>query len=423
MLDGGLRLALVASFVFGACALLSAQGEDDGAKLSTADAKRLVAEAFGGDEKKAAAAREKLVKTRSQDRKAIWDALVAMPFRPPAKKLPKERTIQETIEAPGGELKDAPVFIKLPQKYDGKTPTPVVFRFHGSGDEGMSYVAGSIDRVLEKVILVAPQVPSRDRESWHEPGSRGLVDNVFRHLLRNYNVDTDRVYFSGFSAGGVASYSYAQTWPHRVASFYAMGSIHPCFEEKHEACMDVLRHVPGFFAVGQQDTAERLKSFRTAEAYYMAKSLPGVFHFVSGKGHDYLSELDPKGFEYMFKNKRVRYPKDLHAIFFQYDNLREDEPYVTTCYWLVATKYSYHGTPCHVTAEGNTIEIQAPELEAGTVLLNDEVVDLDQPVVVRLNGREVANAKVERSVQHLLDWFDKGRDRGQVFWNRVEFNR
>ena len=423
MSDCKRRLSLVAAFVMGACALLSAQGEDAGAKLSPADAKRLVADVFSGDEKKASAAQEKLLKTRGQDRKAIWDALVAMPFRPPSKKLPKDRTILETIEAPGGGLKDAPVFFKLPAKYDGKTPTPVVFRFHGSGDEGMSYVAGSIDPALEKVILVAPQIPSRDRQSWHEPGSRGLVDNVFRHLLRNYNVDTDRVYLSGFSAGGGASYSYAQTWPHRVASFYAMGAIYSCFEEKDEACMDVLSHVPGFFAVGQQDTAERLKSFRTAEAYYKAKSLPGVFHFVSGKGHDYLSELDPKGFEYMFKNKRVRYPKEFHAIFFQYDNLREDEPYVTTCYWLVATKYSFGGTPCRVTAEGNTIEIQAPDLEAGTVLLNDEIVDLDQAVVVKLNGSEVANAKVERSVQHLLDGFDRYRDRGQMFWNRIEFKR
>ncbi|GEM_PF-3805717 len=423
MSNGGRRLALVAPIVLGVCALLPAQGEDAGAKLSTTDAKRLVAEVFGGDEKKASAARERLLKTREQDRKAIWDALAAMPFRPPSKKLPKELTIQETIEAPGGELKDAPVFIKLPPKYDGKTPTPVVFRFHGSGDEGLSYVSGSNDPALAKVILVAPQIPSKERQSWQEAGSRALVDNTLRHLLRNYNVDADRVYLSGFSAGGAASYFLAQTWPHRVASFYAMGRIYANFDANHEACMDVLSHVPGFFAVGLQDTAERLKGFRTAEAYYKVKSLPGVFHFVPGKGHDYLSELDPKGFEYMFKNKRVRYPKEFNAMFFLYDNLKGDEPLLTTCYWLVATKYSYNGTPCRVTAVGNTIEIQAPALEAGAVLLNDQIVDLDQPVVVKLNGREVANVKVERSVEHLLYGFDKGRDRGQIFWNRIEFKR
>ncbi len=423
MLDGIRSLTLVLLLVTGSCGMALAQGQEEGAKLSSSDAKRLVADVFGGDEKKAAKARETLLKTREQDRKAIWDALVVMPFRPPSKTPPKDLTIIETIEAPGGEVKDAPVVIKLPEKYNGKTAAPVIFRFHGSEGSGLDMMNGPDEKALAKAIVVAPQIPSRNRQSWQERGARALVDNTYRHLLRNFNVDTDRVYLSGFSAGGAASFFHAQTWPHRFAAFYAMGAVYSNVEESPQPCMDVLRHVPGFFAVGLGDTEDRLKRFREAEAYYKEKGLPGVFHFVAGKDHTYLSELDPKGFEYMLKNKRVRYPKEFNAMFFLYDNLKDDLPYLTTCYWLEAKTYNLNGTPCRVTAQGNTIEVQGAGLQAGAVLVNDEIVDLDQPVVVKLNGREVANAKVERNVAFLLDVFDRNRDRGQVFWNRIEFGQ
>lgn len=394
-------------------------------KLLASEAKRLVPEAFSGDAKKAETARARLARTRPEDRKPVFDTLAAMPWRPPpGNKATKDRRVTETIDVPESTVKKAPVVFEVPSKYDGKTPVPVLFRFHGSGDSAADFSrSDGGNPALSKFLRVTPEVPSEKRTAYGEPGGRALVDRAWKHLLVHYCVDPDRVYFSGYSAGGAASFFLAQSWPHRVAGFYAMSRLHWNFHLKPEPCMDVLAHVPGFFVVGLSDTEERVSGYRSAEAYYQKTNLPGVFHFVKNKGHEYMAEFDKPALEHLGKAPRRRYPKEFRTMFFQYGDAAGDRPFIRRQYWLEGDEYSHNGTPCRVAVQGNTVAIEAPELKAGSLLLNDQILDLDQPVVVTLDGKEVHHGPVERSIPFLLAWFDANPDRGDLYWNRVAFKR
>ncbi len=417
------RIAWIVVFVASAAALAQ-DAAPAATKLLPSDAKRLVGEAVGGDPARAAAARKTLEATRPEDRKFILDALRALPFTPPkGQKLPADRNIRDTLEVAESPLKKANYIITLPKGYDGKKPLPVLFRFHGSGDTAAAFAKNTIE-AKQPFICVTPEIPSEDRQGWNQPGGYQLVDRLFHHVLQDFNADPDHIYLSGHSAGGGASYMFSQLWPHRVAAFYVMARLYWAFHLAPEPCMDTVRNIPGYFVVGLKDTDERVSGFRTVEAYYTKNKLPGVFNFVPNKGHDYMQEFHQKAYDYMSKAARVAAPKEIRGIFFIYGNQLDVEPITSRRWWLEAKHGGYDGgagTPFHAKVDGNVIDIDAPNLRAGSVLLTDGLVDLDQPVTIKLNGKEVHQGAVERSVSFLLDWFIQERDRGQLYWNRVSF--
>ncbi len=64
---------------------------------------------------------------------------------------------------------------------------------------------------------------------------------------------------------------------------------------------------------------------------------------------------------------------------------------------------------------GNTVQATTQGVTAFTLLLSPDVFDLNQPIQVVANGREVFNARVERSVPTLLKWAARDNDRTMLY--------
>jgi hypothetical protein len=238
-------------------------------------------------------------------------------------------------------------------------------------------------------------------------------------MITRYNVDTDRVYFSGFSAGGGAAFYYAQSWPHLAAAVCARSRLWWNHAQKFDECMAILEHVPVYFAVGLDDAKDRVAGFRRAEEYFEKREFDAVFRFVEGRGHKYMHELDKDAFNFLLERERVKYPKEFSGFYFRRSNLPEEEPFLTEQYWLKALEYDTLGTTCRVRVKKNRIAVDAPGLRKARLHLNDALVDLDEPVAVTLNDAEVFNGPVERSMEFLLDWYDRHKDPRRLFWNAV----
>ncbi|MAG58431.1 MAG: hypothetical protein CMJ83_19255 [Planctomycetes bacterium] len=389
-------------------------------KVSKAQAKRWVQNAFFGKEKVAAEDRARLMRCRPEDRKVVFAALESLKIKPSLKRV-KGKRLELEAEAPEAKRKKVPLVIRLPRGYSGKKPVPVLFRFHGSGDTAAAFDRTNESSVFSQFLTVTPEIPSDDRMGWNQPGTFDMIDRIYRRLVREFNVDTDRVYLSGYSAGGGAACFVAEMWPHRFAGFFSMGRLHHAYHPNPKACMNVLRHVPGFFAVGLDDQKDRVDGYREAEAYYKEEGLPGEFRFTKRVGHSYQQNLDKPALKYLAKKSRNAYPRSFDAIFYSYQNRDKETLLRSRQYWLEAKRPAPNGTVCRVTVEGNTIKIDAKELRTGAVLLNDHIVDLDQPVTVLLNGRKVHDGPVERSLEFLFGWFSENRDRRELFWNRIRF--
>nr|BDT37373.1 alpha/beta hydrolase-fold protein [Myxococcus sp. MH1] len=119
--------------------------------------------------------------------------------------------------------------VYLPPGYDAGTNWPIVIFLHGAGERGdggptqlgrvrnmglQSY----IDRNGKDYpfILVSPQTSTSN--FWNDQEALDSLDPFIERMLSTYKVDRKRVYLTGLSMGGAGTFSYASTFPAKLAA-------------------------------------------------------------------------------------------------------------------------------------------------------------------------------------------------------------
>ncbi|HWV99436.1 MAG TPA: prolyl oligopeptidase family serine peptidase [Candidatus Acidoferrum sp.] len=110
----------------------------------------------------------------------------------------------------------------LPKDYDARPRKkwPLILFLHGAGERGTNVwkvaTHGPPKRVAEHpdfpFIVVSPQCPAG--QLWSEDVLLGLLDET----IRKYAVDKTRIYLTGLSMGGYASWDLGLTHPERFAA-------------------------------------------------------------------------------------------------------------------------------------------------------------------------------------------------------------
>lgn len=138
----------------------------------------------------------------------------------------------------GGIMRTFKVYI--PAIYDSQTPRPLVFLFHGLGEnasimENLSKFRSVADTA--NFILVSPNgtvgtvFPAGFGQSWNNFDFDAVddvlfVSNLIDTLVGTYNIDTSRIYSAGYSNGGFMGYDLACRLSHRIAAIASVsGSI------------------------------------------------------------------------------------------------------------------------------------------------------------------------------------------------------
>ena len=90
---------------------------------------------------------------------------------------------------------------------------------------------------------------------------------------------------------------------------------------------------------------------------------------------------------------------------------RQEEVVRTAFYWLEAPiDECRHQAMLVAEYQGNTINILRCDYSRLTVCLNDQMVDLDQPITICYQGKNVFQGKVKRTIAHLQATLDKRGD-------------
>lgn len=140
--------------------------------------------------------------------------------------------------------------IYLPEDYNKTSEAwPLVLFLHGAGERGsdIDFVKrNGPPRLVEEgkqfpFILVSPQCP--ERTSWNNK----LLINFLDEIESKYNVDKNRVYLTGLSMGGHATWSLAVQNPERFAA------IIPVCGRWYSQDVYVLKDVPVWVFHGQKD--------------------------------------------------------------------------------------------------------------------------------------------------------------------------
>jgi pimeloyl-ACP methyl ester carboxylesterase len=259
-------------------------------------------------------------------------------------------------------------------------------------------------------IYIAPRAPGNSWNLWHTAKIDPLFDRLIETMVVIGGVNPDKVYLMGYSAGGDGVYQLAPRMSDRFAAA-AMMAGHP-----NETSPLGLRNIPFALQVGALDAAydrnkiagqwgEKLAGLREED--------PGGYeNFVrvrEGKPH-WMDLEDKEAVPWMAKFERRRFPG---RVVWKQDDVTHSQ-----FYWLALPEGQVKARQLIVAKrDGQTVTIEkAEDVGEVTILLNDEMVDLDQRVkVVGPEGDVLFEGLLDRSRTVIERTLKQRGDRLMVF--------
>jgi len=271
--------------------------------------------------------------------------------------------------------------VSIPNSYRGKGTDllPVILTVIDKDADPKKVFPENYGKLVDTHLIVASREPA-------VANAGALVNGIyFAHL--NYRIDRDRITLDGIGKG-------ARFVEELAASEYAALQFNGVVIRSPSA-IQALEGNLGLFPVGVFEGATD-KEKVAAEAHRAAGD-PGTALDAS-KVPDFIAGLPPR--------KATDQKKTYTAWFKSLGRMPK------WGYWFKVDQAVDGGAeqPVRVSISRdpalNVVDIDATNLAEGTLLLNDEVLDLDQPVHVRVNGIVVAKERVVRNVMNVFDWKD-----------------
>ena len=256
-------------------------------------------------------------------------------------------------------------------------------------------------------IYIAPRAPTDTWNLWHQ----SHIDRLFDRLIENYvatrGVNPNRVYLMGYSAGGDGVYQLAPRMADRWAAASMMAG-HP-----NDAKPDNLRNIGfGLFMGGKDGAYNRnkvagkwkglLADLRKAdpEGYdHLVRIYPEMEHWMKGK--------DAESLQWMAKFTRNPWPRKIIW--------RQAKGITSRFYWLqIPEKHLAKGQRMTAEVDGQAINITAEKTPRLIVRFSDQLLDLDKPVTITVNGEEKFNGTVKRSAREIIKSLHQRADPASV---------
>jgi len=244
----------------------------------------------------------------------------------------------------------------------------------------------------EEGIYIAPRAPTNTWNLWHEPHIDILFDRLIANLVLSGQVDPNRIYLLGYSAGGDGAYQLAPRMADRFAAA-AMMAGHP-----NDAEPLGLRNLPFAIYMGGKDAAydrnkvarqwgDKLAELRKADP----EGYPHRVQIYDDLGH-WMNGKDAEALPWMSQHTRNPWPK---SIVWHQSSVTHNR-----FYWLaLPNDIPTQGQTIRASVDGQIIHIQTNDVNQLTLRLSDTLVDLDQPIGVTINGKRHFAGIVPRTRQ------------------------
>ena len=312
---------------------------------------------------------------------------------------------------------------------------PVYISLHGGGrttkeknDRQWNNQKGLYD--IPFGIYVAPRAPWDDWDMWFkQPMDRLIEELVKTFYFSDHDIDVDRIYLLGYSAGADGVWRLATRMPDIFAAASAMAG-HP-----GDVSLVNLFNLPFMIWVGENDSAynrnkecaSRIHELARLRAQNHGNGYVFSGHVLKGKGH-WMDNEDAAAISWMSRFERDPHPE--HVVW------RQGEIPRNHMYQLeVDIEEAQRGKEAVVDFDygRNSITIRKSDYDALYININDEMFDMDKNIrVFDPSGKLIFDGIVQRKKSRLLHSFhvyggifagypgridihDKGRSAGDAF--------
>ena len=313
------------------------------------------------------------------------------------------------------------VKMKFELKFYGKKPKEgwsLYFSLHGGGqtepavNEKQWVRHQNLYEVSEGIVFV-PRSPTNTWNMWHQDHIDPLFNRIIQNMIMLYEVDPNKVYLMGYSAGGDGVYQLAPRMADRFAAA-AMMAGHP-----NETSPLGLRNLPFTLHMGENDTPYnrnkvakewrgKLKDLRNNDP----EGYPHLVTIHQGKGH-WMELLDTVAISWMDNYKRNPYPKKVVW--------KQDDVTHNRFYWLRDEKPTERSFIV-ASIEDQLIKIENTTVSDFKIMLNDYLIDMDKSVIVTYNGMEIFNEIVPRVSSTISETIKEYGDPTSVYYGEISIS-
>lgn len=259
-------------------------------------------------------------------------------------------------------------------------------------------------------VYIAPRAPSDEWDLWHRKPVSRLFDRLIENLIVLENVDPNRVYVMGYSAGGDGTYQLAPRMADRWAAA-AMMAGHP-----NEVTPHGLRNVAFILQMGGRDAAydrNKIAAQWKEELAKLRKDDPqGYDHLVKiypNKGH-WMDREDAMALPWMAKFVRNPIP---NRVVWKQDDVTRNRFYWLTVPQGQAVPHSIVEASYH--SGRREILITSDKATGLTIYLNDNMGALEEPWTITLNGKKQSATVPRRTIATLAKSLRERGDRELMF--------
>lgn len=265
----------------------------------------------------------------------------------------------------------------------------------------------------EEGVYVAPRAPTDTWNLWHQDHIDWFFERLIQNMIVFHHVNPNRVYLMGYSAGGDGVFQLAP----RMADYFgaaAMMAGHP-----NETSPLGLRNLPFALFMGGKDAAYKRNQvaaeWKVQLRELQSKDPQGYTHWVEifpDHAH-WMQKDDAVGVPWMHQYNRRQHPE---RIVWKQDDVWHDR-----FYWLkIPESVKKDRAETIASVNQQTFHIDKAETAKLSILLNDSLVDLDQPVRVVQGEKVLFEGKVRRTIQNLISSLLERGDPTYMFSSAIE---
>jgi pimeloyl-ACP methyl ester carboxylesterase len=268
-----------------------------------------------------------------------------------------------------------PYVLDVPEDYRGDEPRPLLIVLGGGAGVAIRTAATIHPAVAhEGWLVVSPHAAGL----WWDGRAPEMVKALLAELLRDLNVDTDRVYVAGSSNGGAGAVLFPALMPDRFAAAAPLMAVG--LEPMGDRFPSVagLGHIPWMFVHGADDMPSRSQSIvdglKRADPRARAE-----LHVLTGRGHDIrIGTDDGWTLPFLEKQVRERFPRQVR--------IRSREP--VRVFWAEVIEKEGGLAEADGTIEGGVVTLTTHRVRSLRVRLRREYLGDAAAVRIVVKGRE-----------------------------------